>query len=112
MNSEAATAFRTWHERNRNLSRDRGSFDQFLAGWLARCEWQAPDAAPKDGSAFLAYGFHGGDSRHKWMAIVYFDAHRAAENGGQKFMSLQDGNESPAISGWQRLPDFPVMGIG
>lgn len=79
-------------------------------------EWQPMDTAPRDGSAFLAYGIHDANNLRSWRvgdnwrAIVLFDVYREVGMGGSEFVFSKDGARlwsKPA--GWMPLPELPTL---
>jgi hypothetical protein len=83
-------------------------------------EWQPIEIAPKDGSAFLAYGRHthrpkdaqrGVEAGDHWWAIILWDIWRPEEDGGRAWVFAKDGNYTwSAPTHWMPLPDPPAQG--
>ena len=80
-------------------------------------KWQPIKTAPKDGSAFLAYGRHTGSPKDAakgveagdhWWAIVLYDVYREIGMGGSQFVFAKDGAKtwSPPTH-WMPLPAAP-----
>ena len=80
-------------------------------------EWMDISTAPKDGTAFLAFGIHttsppdaqrGVQPGDHWWAIILYDVWRKREDGGDCWVFSKDGKYtwSPP-SHWQPLPAPP-----
>ena len=80
--------------------------------------WQPIATAPRDGSAFLAYGQHTTDNVRRnrvhwrvgdhWWGIILFDVYREVGMGGSQFVFSKDGAKTwSSPTHWQPLPAPP-----
>lgn len=90
--------------------------EAFIAGWEARTEWWPMSSAPRDGSAFLAFGIHDTDNGphwgvgDEWIAILVFNVWRDEINGGERFVFSKDGDTPwSEPQGWLPLPHVPKL---
>ena len=83
----------------------------------AESQWRTMESAPRDGSAFLAYGIHtdspkdaqqGVEAGHSWWAIILYDVYREVGMGGSQFVFAKDGARTwSAPKYWMPLPAAP-----
>lgn len=85
----------------------------------AQRDWRTMDSAPRNGSAFLAYGCHITDNisatgkvhwrkGDHWWAIIVYDVWREVGMGGSEFVFAKDGSRTWSDPlRWLPLPEPP-----
>ncbi len=81
--------------------------------------WQPIETAPKDGSAFLAYGVHTGSptdaakgvvAGDHWWGIILWDIWREMRGTEDRWCFSKDGKPTwSAPTHWMPLPDPPSV---
>ena len=80
-------------------------------------DWRPIETAPRDGTAFLAYGVHntsppdaqrGVKPGDHWWAIILFDVWRKRSDGGDCWVFSKDGKYTwSEPTHWMPLPEPP-----